>query len=524
MYTSDLPPVPVGGTTVPAVIIEACHAHRDRVALVDDTTGHTLTYADLAHHIDRIGAGVIDRGLGRGDVVAIWAPNEPAWLSAALGAMAAGCAVTGISPLATDPEVMHHLRAAGARLLITSPSLLSRVPALAADSEVEEVVVLGPSADGEATPLDRLLAGNGASPDLDAVVESDVALLPFSSGTTGLSKGVELTHRNLVTMLRQTTATLPIGPDDAALALPPFPYVMGMVLTGLWPLCEGASAVTAPRFDPERFVPCIAERQLTLVIAPAMLAGFLAGHPAATPEALASVRLLGFGGAPTPPELHRAVADRFPGTVVGQGYGMTELTCLITVARFDDPGPIGSVGRLVANTELRVVDPVTGADRAAGETGELWIRGPQVMAGYRDRPEETVATVDADGWVHSGDLGRIDEAGYVYVVDRIKDLIKVKGYQVPPAELEQVLIGHPAVSDAAVTGVDVGADQRPVGFVVATPGSEPDSDEIAAWVADRVAPYKRLQQVHIVERLPRNPYGKVVRRRLAAERVVEAAA
>jgi acyl-CoA synthetase (AMP-forming)/AMP-acid ligase II len=502
-----------GGTSLPAAILDACQDHTEQLALLADDTGDRLTFARLAQQIDRVGAALTDRGLGRGDTVAIWSPNQPAWLSAALGAMAAGCTVTGISPLASDPEAEHQLRASAASMLVTVPPLAGRAATLSTGTGVDEVVVIGGNGSG-ATPFDELIASNGAPPDLSAIDEDDIALLPFSSGTTGLPKGVELSHRSLTTMLHQIAAAIPVGPGDAALALPPFPHVMGMVFTGLWPLSQGATIVTTPRFDPDRFVVMIAERRLTLLVVPPMLAGLLANHPAATPDALASVRLIGFGGAPTPPPRQQAVADRFPGIVVGQGYGMTELTCVAAVSRMDDPGPIGSVGRLVPNTELQVVDPVTGRSLPANTVGELWVRGPQVMVGYRDHADATTATIDSGGWLHTGDLGSVDPDGYVFVLDRIKDLIKVKGYQVAPAELEQILVAHPAVSDAGVSAVDVDGDQRPVAFVVPAPGSEIDTEDLQAWVAERVAPYKRLHAIHVTDALPRNASGKILRRAL----------
>jgi len=519
MFTSDLPSVTVGGTTVPAAILDSCQQHRGRLALLDDSTGQQLTFDELAHQIDRVGAALSDRALGRGDTIAIWAPNQPAWMTAALGAMAAGCTVTGIGPVAADPEVERQLSMTGAKMMFTAPALADRAVALAAVTTVEEVVILGEAVPGT-TPFDELLASTGASPDLASVGDDEIAVLPLSSGTTGLPKRVELTHGGLVTMCRQTTAALPVGPADAVLALPSFTHVMGLVLTGLWPLSAGATVVTMPGFDPDRLLPAITERRLTVVAVPPMLAGLFAGHPAATPDALATVRLLGFGGAPTPPDRVRAVATRFPDIAVGQGYGMTELTCMAAASRFDDPGPAGSVGRLLPNTELRVVDPETGRDLPAGETGELLLRGPQVMAGYRDQPEETAATVDADRWLHTGDLGLIDQNGYLFVVDRIKELIKVKGYQVAPAELEAVLLAHPDVTDAAVTAVEADGDQRPVAFIVSA--SDPDPDAIGEWVAERVAPYKRLERVIVRQSLPRNGNGKILRRQLAATATQEA--
>ncbi len=522
MFTSDLPPVAVGGSTIPAAILDACGRYSAGVALIDDDSGRRTTFAQLAHRIDRVGAALSDRNL-RGRTVAVWAPNHSEWMTMALGAMAAGATVTGINPVHTDAEVATHLEAMDAALLVTHTPLLERARSLARRLSITEIVVIGDEScpdcvssndDVVVTPFHELTSSNGASPDVGSLDPDHIAVLSMSSGTTGLAKRVELRHGAFVTQMRQISAATPINYLDRALALAPFSYAIGMVVTGVWPLSQGASLIITPRFNPQRFLPAISERRPTVVIVPPLLAGLLADHPAATSEALASIRLLGFGGAPSSPEQLAVLARRFPQVVVGQGYGLTELTCVAAVTRLDDPSPVGSVGRLVPNTELRVVDPDTGEDLSIDQDGELWIRGPQIMVGYRDDPETTAATVDADGWLHTGDLGHIDGDGNVFVVDRLKDLIKVKGFQVAPAELEQVLLTHHDVADAAVTSSGVNEEERPVGFVVPRKDRAVDPDDLAEWVSARVAPYKRLREIHLVDAIPRNPRGKILRRTL----------
>jgi acyl-CoA synthetase (AMP-forming)/AMP-acid ligase II len=513
IFRSDLPDMPVGGGNLAAVVLDACRQHPSRLAVVDDTTGQRVTYGELAHHADRIGAWFTDRGYGRGDVVAVWAPNIAPWVSVAVGAMAARCAVTGISPLATDPEAAQQLTTSRARALVTFAPFAARAIALRQQSAVQDVIVLGEGTDG-AVGLGELIGCRGASPDVEAITEDSVAMLPFSSGTTGAPKGVQLTHRCLVTMLRQLATTVQPTPDDVMLALPPFPHIMGSVLTMLLPLSAGATVVTTARFDPARFVPSIGEHGITVVVVPPMLASLFAHHPAATAEAFASVRLIAFGGAPLSAEAEQAVAARYPHVLVGQGWGMTELAVGATTPRVGDVGAHGSVGKLLPNTELRVVDPATGDDMGIDGVGELLVRGPQVMAGYLDRDDATAATIDADGWVHTGDLGRIDADGMVWVVDRIKDLIKVKGFQVAPAELEAVLQRHPGVADAAVIRSVVDDQERPLALVV--PRGELDVEALRTWCNEQVAPYKRIDEVRVVEVLPRNPSGKLLRRELTA--------
>ncbi len=511
IFRSDLSDVSVGGANLAVVVVEACREHGPRLAVIDDTTGMRLTYRELGHHVDRIGAWFTDHGYRRGDTVAIWAPNLAPWVTTSIGAMAAGCTVTGVSPLATDPEARQHLTTAKARALAVFAPFAPRALALAADGVVEDVIVLGDPCSG-AIGVGELVGWRGASPDVEAVDETSIAMLPFSSGTTGAPKGVRLTHRSLVTMLRQLTPTVGPTRDDVVLALPPFPHIMGSVLTMLLPLSAGATVVTTAKFDPDRFIPSITEHGITIIVAPPSLASLLAHHPAADPEALATVRLIAFGGAPLSAQAETAVADRHPQALVGQGWGMTELAVGATTSRVGQPVRHGAAGKLLPNTELRVEHPESGADLDVDQVGELLVRGPQVMVGYLDHDDATAATVDIDGWVHTGDLGRIDADGWVWVVDRIKDLIKVKGYQVAPAELEAVLVQHPSVRDAAVIRHAVDDEERPIALVV--PAGEVDTAALRTWFAQEVAPYKRIDDIRIVDDLPRNPSGKLLRRHL----------
>jgi acyl-CoA synthetase (AMP-forming)/AMP-acid ligase II len=296
----------------------------------------------------------------------------------------------------------------------------------------------------------------------------------------------------------------------------PFFHAIGFNIILHASLAAGATAVTMARFDLEGFLRAIQEHgaTFTIVVPPVALA--LAGHPLVDAYDLSSLRLLGVGGAPLGASVEQRCADRL-GCATGQGFGMTEAAALIACGPLDAPRR-GSVGRLVPNTEARVVDPASGADLGPGRTGELWIRGPQVMRGYRDRPDATAQTVDAGGWLHTGDLCYLDEDGYVYVVDRLKELIKYKGYQVAPAELEHLLLTHPAVADAAVVPrPDPEAGEVPVAHVALR--GPATAEELLAYVAERVAPYKRIRDVRLTDSVPRSPSGKLLRRVLVeAER------
>ncbi|MEV0567959.1 AMP-binding protein [Dactylosporangium sp. NPDC050588] len=481
--------------------------HADRLAgkaaLLDAATGATITYRELADGVSRVAAALTARGFGRGDVLAAYSPNLPAYALAVYGAMAAGGTFTGADPSLTAAELVTQLADSGARLLVTAPELLERAKDAAGRAGVGEVLCFDElTGDAVAPPP--------ASPP-DPVLDGDVAVLPYSSGTTGLPKGVELTHAALVANVGQAQAVLGFAEDDMILAVAPFCHVIGLNLLLAGGLAAGATVVTLPRFDLEAFLRAIQDRRVTLTVVVPPVVHALAGHPLVDRFDLSSLRALGVGAAPLDAATEQHCAERL-GCTVSQGLGMTETGALIAVG--DPAAPRrGSVGRPLPGTETRIVDPATGTDLGLGRTGELWVRGPQLMRGYRGRPSETAATLDTDGWLHTGDLCHFDEDGHLYVVDRLKELIKHGGHQVPPAELEQLLRMHPAVADAAVVGrPDPVAGEVPVAHVVLRfPAT---AEELLGYVAERVAPFKRLAAVTFAADLPRSATGKLMRRAL----------
>ncbi|MET7966332.1 AMP-binding protein [Micromonospora sp. NPDC005305] len=512
---SDLPDVPVGGTSVQSLVLRHAARLGDKPALVDGATGRAISYRQLAAGVERIAAGLVARGFAAGDVVALYSPNLPEYALAAYGTMAAGGIVTGANPTLTVEELAGQLADAAARLLVTVPPFLDRAMAAAELAGVEEVLVFGEAAG--ATPFRQLIAHHHPPVEVAIHPDSELAALPYSSGTTGLPKGVELTHSSLVTNVRQSQAVMGFREDDVVLAAAPFFHVMGFNVLLPCSLAAGATVVTLARFDLEAFLQAIEEHRATVTIVSPPMAMALADHPLVDDHDLSSLRSLGVGAAPLAAEVEQRCAERL-GCVVSQGLGMTEAAAMVTVGPLDEPRR-GSVGRLVPNTEARVVDPDGGADVGAGRAGELWIRGPQLMRGYRDRPEATAATIDADGWLHTGDLCYFDEDGYLYVIDRLKELIKYQGYQVAPAELEHLLLTHPAVADVAVVPrPDPDAGEVPVAHVVLR--GPATAEELLAYVAERVAPYKRLRAVRFTPSVPRAPSGKLSRRVLVeAERI-----
>jgi len=513
IHRSPYPDVDIPRVPFHEYVLARADALGDRPALIDGPSGRTITFGELKAGVGRVAAALAARGFVKGDVLAIFAPNCPEFALAFFGAAAAGGVVTTISPLAPADDLAGQMRNARARFLVTVPPFLDRAIPAAARAEVEEVFVFG-EAEG-ATPFATLMSGGGRAPELSWDTANDLVALPYSSGTTGLCKGVMLTHRNLVANVVQTAAQIEVGADDRAIALMPFFHIYGMVVVMGTHLACGTTLVTMPKFELASFLALLQAHRITHVcVAPPVIVA-LANHPGLEALDLSHLRTLFSGAAPMDAGLQETCAARL-GCEVHQGYGMTEASPVthLTSRRPGRNRP-GTVGQLAPNTECRIVDVVTGADVPAGADGELLIRGPQVMLGYLREPEATAATLDADGWLHTGDIGRVDADGYFTIVDRLKELIKYKGYQVPPAELEAVLLTHPAVSDAAVIGVaDAQAGEFPKAFVVLK--EDVSADALMDFVAGRVAPYKRIREVEVIDAIPKSPSGKILRRVLKA--------
>jgi acyl-CoA synthetase (AMP-forming)/AMP-acid ligase II len=507
MYSSPHPEVAIPEVPLHLFVLQRAAELGDKPALIDGPTGRSLTYRELAEGVDAMATNLRGRGFGPGDVFAISCPNVPDIAVAFHGTAAAGGACTPANPLLTTDELTRQLADAGARFLLTVPSLLDRAMPAATAAHVEEVFVVG--AAESATPFNALIeSGGGRSADSTAGGATTVAL-PYSSGTTGRPKGVMLSHRNLVANLCQIAPLHALEPSDVLIGVLPFWHIYGMTVTMNLALCAGATVVTMPRFDLEAFLRLLQAHRVTKahLVPPIVLA--LAKHPAVDDYDLSSLRLVMSGAAPLGAELAGACAERLGCTVV-QGYGLTEASPVTHLTPDAGPNKPGSIGPPIPETECRIVDPDSGRELGTGEVGEVWIRGPQVMSGYLHDQEATADTI-RDGWLRTGDLASADSDGYFFVVDRLKELIKYKGFPVAPAELEAVLIEHPAVADAAVVrSPDAEAGEIPKAFVVAS--GEVEADELIAYVAGRVAPQKRIRAVEMIDAIPKSPSGKILRR------------
>jgi acyl-CoA synthetase (AMP-forming)/AMP-acid ligase II len=508
IHRSPHPSVAIPETDVTTQVLQGV-PDDDRPQLIDGPTGREVTGAELRRSVRALAAGLAERGIGKGDVVGLHLPNLPEYAICFHGVCAAGAVNTTVNPLYTARELAFQLSDSGARTLITIGPFLDTAREAAAEAGVDDIYVIG-EAEG-ATPFTELLGNAADAPEPVIDPRADIAVIPYSSGTTGLPKGVMLTHFNLVANLCQVQQALPVESDDVMIAVLPFFHIYGQTVLMNQGLRGGAQIVTMPRFELGQFLELIEKHGVTraYVVPPIALA--LAKHPAVDEADLSSLELIMSGAAPLGEELASQVATRI-GCKTMQGYGLTEtspVTHMLPPDRSEGRG--GKIGVPLPDTECRVVEPESGED---AERGELWMRGPQVMAGYLNNPEATAQTIDADGWLHSGDVAEVDSEGYFEIVDRLKELIKYKGFQVPPAELEALLLTHPAIADAAVIGVpDDECGELPKAFVVA--GDGVTDDEIMEFVAERVSPQKRIRLIERIDEVPKSPSGKILRRVLA---------
>ncbi|MGC1489685.1 MAG: AMP-binding protein, partial [Albidovulum sp.] len=485
----------------------------DAVALINGATGQEISAGQLIAEVKSLAGGFVERGFGRGDCLALMAPNVPEFFTVFHGAAWAGASVTTVNPAYTAREVNHQLVDSKAGLLVTVPALLETARAAIEGTAVREIVVIG-TVPG-ATPLSSLM-GPPLAQQAPINAGEDVAALPYSSGTTGLPKGVMLTHRNLVVNVDQCQGVVQIKPGEVTPAFLPFFHIYGLeVLLHLY-LAAGARLVTMERFDLETFLQMTQDHQAERLWLVPPVAIALAKHPMVDQFDLSCLRQVNSAAAPLGADLSAAVGERL-GCHTTQAYGMTELSPASHIMHMADVRP-GSAGQTVAGTSCRIVDVVTGADLGPDEEGELWISGPQVMKGYLNNEAATASTIDDEGWLKTGDIACFDKDGFLYIRDRLKELIKFKGFQIAPAEIEAEILTHPAVADAAVIGIDDDeAGEVPLAFVVITAGAALSEAELMRHLEGRLASYKRVRSFRFVETIPKSASGKILRRVLRSQ-------
>lgn len=514
IVNSQSPSVSIPDQSLPEFLLSHVTRFGDRPALIDGPSGRSYSYAQFSKLTQNVAGNLLKRGFKSGDCVAIYSANLPEYAIAFIGITLAGGVVTTVNPLYTVAELAKQLTDSGARSIVTLGVFADKAAEAANAQGITDIFTFDGSPG--TIPFADLMADCGEfnAPVINPV--TDLLVLPYSSGTTGISKGVMLTHANVVANLIQVQSTegfKPTTPDDTVIGVLPFFHIYGMVVIMITTLITGATVVTMPRFDMEEFLSFIQKYKVTRApLVPPIVVG-LTKHPAVEHYDLSSLQYINSGAAPLGEEASNACSQRL-GCLVTQGYGLTETSPVTHINPYDAKKiKHGSAGLAVPNTETRVIDLETGRSLAANESGEVLIRGPQVMQGYLNNADATAATIDSDGWLHTGDIGYHDDDNYLFVIDRLKELIKYKGFQVAPAELEALLLAHDSVADAAVIPVpDEEAGEIPKAYVVLKDDADSDVSEVVDSINGQIAPHKKIRQVELADEIPKSLAGKILRR------------
>ncbi|KAK4481846.1 hypothetical protein RD792_012757 [Penstemon davidsonii] len=495
--------------------------HHSRPALVNGATGEIFTHADVYLNARRVAVGLHNLGIRQGHVIMLLLHNSPEFVFAFLAASFIGATTTTANPLYTAAEITTQAKISSTKLIITHARYVEKLNVFA--SENGAVIV---SIDKPLSPLiiqfSELKSDEKMLPGVDIRSEDTAALL-FSSGTTGHPKAVMLSHKNIVTCVSQQVdggnAAFHIDGEDLMLCVLPLFHVYSLVTVMLCSLRVGAALMIVQKFEINDLIVLMRKHKVTIapLVPPILLA--IAKIPSANLD-LSSVRRVVCGAAPMDEKLQSSVRVKLPNAVIGQGYGMTEagvLSMCLGFAKEPFKFKSGSCGTVMRNAGMKIVDPSTGISLPRNQKGEICIRGDQVMKGYLNDVESTKRTIDEDGWLHTGDIGYIDSDDEVFIVDRLKELIKYKGFHVAPAELEALLLAHPAISDAAVVPMkDEIAGEVPIAFVVRANDSNISEQEIKQFISDQVVSYKRINRVFFTAEIPKGPSGKILRKNLRA--------
>jgi acyl-CoA synthetase (AMP-forming)/AMP-acid ligase II len=508
IFSSPHEAVTIPETSLAEYVLQRAPEFGNKPALIDGTSGRTITYKELPVTIRKQAAGFASHGFGRGDVLAIYSLNSPEYALAFLAVAMLGGATTMVPPLFTDTEIKTQLRDSGANYLLTIPQLLDKANRAVQGGKIRQVFVID-EAQG-AVLFTSLLENDDPLPEIKINPRSELVALPYSSGTTGFPKGVMLTHYNLVSMLCQLKASEALAKKDTMVCVVPMYHLYGLHVVVNLGLSPGAAIVILPRYDLGQFLRTLERYGVTVAPLVPPLVLELSRAPEVDQHDLSKLRLIHCGAAPLAAEVAQACSERL-GCPIRFGYGLTEVSPLSHSSLPSIPDKQGSVGYCLPNTECKIVDYLTGAELGPNQAGEIWIRGPQVMRGYLGNNHATAEMIREDGWLRTGDIGYAEEDGRLFVVDRLKELIKYKGRQVAPAELEAILLSHPAIADAGVIpSPDEEAGEVPKAFVVLK--SAATVEEIMEFVSARVAPHKRLRLVEFVSEIPKSPAGKILRR------------
>ena len=477
----------------------------DRVAihLGDQTT----SYGELDDQSARVAGLLADRGIAPGTPIGIMLPNVPEFASVYYGILRTGAVVVPMNPLLKAREIAYYLGDSGAPVIFAWHVTAPEVEIGAKEAGAEAILV-------DPATFPDILATASPAPQVVDRAAYDTAVVLYTSGTTGHPKGAELTHANLINNVEVSAADLfQLGPDDLIFGGLPLFHAFGQTCTLNAAIMTGASLTVLPRFDAAKALGILADQRVTIFAGVPTMFSALLHVPDRSGYDVSALRLCISGGAAMPVEVLRQFEDAFD-CIVLEGYGLSETS---PVASFNHPGrerKPGSIGTPIRGVEMRVVD-ASGAEVPQGEVGEIAIRGHNIMKGYLNRPDATAEAVSADGWFRTGDIGRVDEDGYYYIVDRKKDLIIRGGYNIYPREIEEVLYEHPEVAEAAVVGIPHPELGEEVGAAVALkPGATVTPDELRSYVKSQVAAYKYPRRVWIVDALPKGPTGKILKKEI----------
>jgi len=507
------------GRFVHNMVLESCRRTPNKVALIDTSCDRRLTYAEYGELVECLGRGLVSAGVKPGEVIAIFLPNSWEFAIAYHAVTLAGAIPTLLNPAYREREIRYQLEDSGAAYLITDGPLLENTN-LAGLPALRGVFTTRRQRSGCDAFANLLRSSSAKLPRPSADPAQMVAALPYSSGTTGLPKGVMLSHYNLVANVYQLIApgAAMLSSEDVMLCFLPLYHIYGLTVGLTICLALGCTLVLMPRFDVQKLCALLVQEGVTMMpmVPPAINALCQVAAAGLFPKNH-RVRWIKSGAAPLAPELARRLTD-LTGIAVNQGYGMTEASPVTHVGYLTPPemNRPASVGQPLALTDCRILD-ANDCEVPSGEPGELVMRGPQFMLGYWKDPQATAAVM-RDGWYYSGDIARTDADGFYYILDRRKEMIKYKGFAVAPAEVEAVLLEHPAVKDCGVVAKpDLEAGEIPCAFVVVRDSFSASAaldGELRAYVADRLAHHKQPREVHFVETLPRTPSGKILRREL----------
>ncbi|KAI6676572.1 hypothetical protein NL676_037368 [Syzygium grande] len=490
-----------------------------RIALIDAATNRQSSYAHLHRSIRSLSYGLYHAlGVRKGDVVFLLAPNSLLYPTVCLAIWSVGAILTPANPLNTTMEIAKQVVDSGAKLAISAPEELHKL----IPTKLPTMLTTKTS-DGTLLSVEELIeCCDPIDLPLERPTQMDTAAVLYSSGTTGTSKGVILTHANFISIitLLNWSVSASSSQDDVFLCFIPMFHIYGLAFFVLGLFCSGITTVVMKRFDFQAMLDAIKVHRVNNIpaVPPVILA--LVKQANNMKCDLSSLRRVGSGAAPLSKEVTDGFREKFPWVELRQGYGLTETCGATSFFALDEEAKAhsGSCGSLIPHFSAKIVDIETGSPLPPNKEGELWLRSPTIMKGYLRNEEATTATIDPEGWLRTGDLGYFDEDGFLYIVDRIKELIKHNGYQVAPAELEALLLSHPQIVDAAVIPLeDEEAGQVPMAYVVRASGSELTENQVIRFIADQVAPYKKVRRVGFISTIPKSAAGKILRKQLISQ-------